>query len=88
MATLQTRADATGVRLVVYARSILLGEPVRREIIAAPARFDRLTYQQWVRVGSNLNQIARRLNGLEHIAAPEVAGTLEEIRALIAKAQR
>jgi hypothetical protein len=86
LATLQARADAAGLRLVVYARTVLLGEPVKREIVILPSSLDRLAYQQWVRAGSNLNQIARRLNALGNVAAPEVEAALREVRALIAKA--
>lgn len=85
LATLQARADAAGLRLVVYARNVLLGEPVRREIAILPSSLDRLAYQQWVRAGSNLNQIARRLNALGSVTASEVEAALHEIRALIAR---
>lgn len=88
LATLQTRADGAGLRLVVYARTVLLGEPARREIVILPSSLDRLAYQQWVRAGSNLNQIARRLNALDHVQAPEVEAALNEIRSLIADARR
>lgn len=86
-ATLQARADAVGLRLVVYARSVLLDEPVKREIVILPSSTDRLIYQQWVRAGSNLNQMARRWNALGSVSAPDLEAVLADIRALIAKAR-
>lgn len=87
-ALVQTRAEAAELRLAIYARMVLIGEPVRHEITLRPTGSDRLAYQQWVRAGSNLNQIARRLNGLGHVSGPEIEAALEEIRALIAEARR
>lgn len=67
---------------------VLLGEAARQEIVLSPSRTDRLAFQQWVRAGSNLNQIARKLHALGHAAAPDVQAALEDIRALIAEARR
>jgi hypothetical protein len=84
---LQRRADAVGLRLAIYARAVLLGEEVRRETVILPSSSDRLVYQQWVRAGSNLNQIARRLNALGDVSASEVDLALRNIRELIARAR-
>ena len=87
-ALVQTRADASGLRLAIYARVVLLGDEIRGEAVPPPSRTDRLVYQQWVRAGSNLNQIARQLNGFGHVAAPELEAALADIRILIAEARR
>ena len=81
------RADAAGLRLVAYARVVLLHEEVHREGTVAVSTYDRLVYQQWARVGSNLNQVARQLNSLDSVAAPEVEAVLREIRDLIGRAR-
>ncbi len=88
LARLQQRADAVGQRLVPFARAILLNEGVTVETVAIMSTSDRLTYQQWVRVGSNLNQIARQLNRFGNVSVAEVEGVLHDIRDLIARARR
>ena len=87
-ARLQQRADAVGLRLAPFARAILLNEGVTIDSIARASTADRLTYQQWVRVGSNLNQMARQLNRFGNVSASEVEAVLDDIRALIARAGR
>lgn len=87
-ARLQQRADAVGLRLAPFARAILLNEGIAIETIAVASTFDRLTYQQWVRIGSNLNQIARQLNRFGNVSAAEVEAVLGEIRDLVARARR
>ena len=82
---LQTRADAVGLRLTAYARSVLLQQEVQRQAISAASRYDRLVYQQWARVGSNLNQVARQLNSFAGVSAQDVEAVLSEIRALISR---
>ena len=82
---LQTRADAVGLRLTAYARSVLLQQEVQRQAISAASRYDRLVYQQWARVGSNLNQVARQLNSFAGVSAQDVEAVLSDIRALISR---
>ena len=81
---LQARAEAVGLRLVNYARSVLLPQEAARQAIVAVSRYDRLVYSEWHRVGSNLNQVARQLNSFGSAQAPEVEAVLRDIRALIA----
>jgi hypothetical protein len=88
LARLQRRADAVGLRLVPFARAILLNEGVRVETITNMSTCDRLTYQQWVRVGQNLNQMVRQLNRFGSVSAAEVEAVLQDIRDLIAEARR
>lgn len=88
LARLQRRADAVGLRLVPFARAILLTEGVTFETIATMSTSDRLIYQQWIRVGSNLNQMARQLNRFGNVSAAEVEVVLRDIRDLIAEARR
>jgi hypothetical protein len=86
-ALLQTRAEAVGLRLVNYARSLLLPQEAARQAIAAVSRYDRLVYSEWHRVGSNLNQVARQLNAFGSVQAPAIEDLLRDIRALIAREQ-
>ncbi len=79
------QADAAGLRLAAYARSVLLQQEVQRQVIAAASRYDRLVYQQWARVGSNLNQVARQLNSFGSVSAQNVEAVLSDIRALISR---
>ena len=82
---LHARAAASGKRPVDYGRARLLAE---RRI--APARaesngphLDPLFHAQLLRLGNNLNQIARRLNTFGHPAPPTLEPLLRQIRALI-----
>ncbi len=82
---LQRRADQAGMRLFAYARAVLLNEEVRQAVTVSLSTHDRLVYHQWIRVGSNLNQLARRLNALESVSADEIAAVMRELRELIAR---
>jgi len=84
-ALLQTRAEAIGLRLVNYARSVLLQQEAAQQAMVAVSRYDRLVYSEWHRVGSNLNQVARQLNAFGSAQAPEVEAVLRDIRDLIAR---
>jgi hypothetical protein len=78
------RARRRAQRPVDYARTQLLADrPVRTH--ASHGHLDPLFLLQLSRLGNNLNQIARRLNGLS-MPAPEALGPLlKDIRELIRK---
>jgi hypothetical protein len=82
---LKARADASGTRLVDYARGVLLNMRVASYSIALPSRLDRLNHEQLKRIGNNLNQIARQLNALGQVSTPELEACLEELRQLIGR---
>ena len=61
--------EKAGLRLSEYARMMLTGETV----VAAPPADLNILIREIKRVGSNLNQIAHRLNAGEEFAAPTQA---------------
>ena len=85
LAELQASADARGMRLVDYARAVLLNMRVASYSVALPSRLDRLNHEQLKRIGNNLNQIARQLNALGRVSMPELEDCLRELRLLIGK---
>jgi hypothetical protein len=85
-AAIKSKADASGVRLVDYARTVLLNMRVASYAVALPSRLDRLNHEQLKRIGNNLNQIARQLNALGRYSEPELEACLQELRLLINRA--
>jgi len=91
LAELQARANACGMRLVDYARAALLDRRVAAHAVGVPrhSMLDRLVFEQWKRVGNNLNQIARNFNAGGLPNPPELKDALRayiEIRNAIFKA--
>jgi len=84
---LRIRASAAGQRPSSYARALIMGSAAPTGTAPMTATFDRLVYQQWVRVGNNLNQMTRQLHLLQHPAAGETETVLMEIRDLIGRAR-
>lgn len=80
---LKTRAEARGMRLVDYARASLLTMRVASVDVVLPSKLERLNLEQLKRIGNNLNQIARQLNGLGQVVPDELAETLNAIRQLL-----
>ena len=73
------------MRLVDYARALLLNMRVASYSVALPSRLDRLNHEQLKRIGNNLNQIARQLNALGRVSAPDLQECLNELRHLISR---
>lgn len=83
---LLSRAARAGMRPVDYGRARLFAEwRVNAQDVSAAAHLDPLFAQQLIRLGNNLNQIARRLNLIGQPAPPALEPLLAEIRRLIAK---
>lgn len=86
LAAIKAKADASGMRLVDYARGVLLNMRVASYAVALPSRIERLNHEQLKRIGNNLNQIARQLNAMGTHPAPELEACLRELRLLINQA--
>lgn len=80
---LKSRAEAHGMRLVDYARASLLTMRVASVGVVLPSKLERLNLEQLKRIGNNLNQIARQLNGLGQVVPGELSETLNAIRQLL-----
>ena len=78
------RAAQRALRPVDYARAQLLAERTAHTH-AQHGHLDPLFLLQLSRLGNNLNQIARRLNGARTSAPEELVPLLAEIRSLIRK---
>lgn len=85
---LRRRAQQAGLRLPVYCRHHLLQHQlVTREIV--PTRFDPRLVHQLMRIGNNLNQIARAMNTHpDHPAPGDLWPALRELRAMLNEAAR
>lgn len=83
---MRARAEANGMRLVDYARSVLLNRTVAATPDLLPSRWDRLALEQLKRVGNNLNQIARQLNSQRGFVPAHLDQSLREVRGFIRKA--
>jgi hypothetical protein len=83
---LQARADARGMRLVDYARANLLTMRAAQVGVVVPSKLERLNLEQLKRIGNNLNQIARQLNGLGQVVPDELSETLTAVRELLRSA--
>lgn len=85
-AQIEAQAARAGLALGSHARRVLLGaEPprqARRPSVEAAALSAAVA--QLGRVGSNLNQLARRANEGRFPAPPELAAGLAEVRAAVA----
>jgi hypothetical protein len=82
-AALQARADARGMRLVDFARANLLAMRAAQVSVVLHSKLERLNLEQLKRVGNNLNQIARQLNGLGQMVPSELTETLSAVRRLL-----
>ena len=81
---LRTRAAASSMRLVDFARAqLLMTRPARIRKPGEPPQVDPLFIAQVSRIGNNLNQIARRLNTLDILPPPTLQPLLEAIRDII-----
>ena len=80
---LKSRAEARGMRLVDYARASLLTMRVASVGVALPSKLERLNLEQLKRIGNNLNQIARQLNGLGQLVPGELTETLNAVRQIL-----
>lgn len=85
---LRARADAHGMRLVDYARARLLTMRMASVGVVLPSKLERLNLEQLKRIGNNLNQIARQLNGLGQVVPSELTDTLNAVRLLLNEAAR
>jgi len=80
------RAARACMRPVDYGRARLLAEwRLSAQHASATAHLDPLFLNALVRLGNNLNQIARRLNMIAQPAPPTLEPLLREIRQLIAR---
>ncbi len=80
LGALRTRAGTAGMRVVDYARAVLLDKPITVTTAFVPTATDRLVFEQLKRLGNNLNQIARQLNAQKAVPLPEIEALLREIR--------
>ena len=71
------------MRLVDYARASLLTMRVASVGVVLPSKLERLNLEQLKRIGNNLNQIARQLNGLGQVVPGELSETLNAVRQLL-----
>jgi hypothetical protein len=84
LAWLRARAARSSMSLVDYGRAQLLADrPLRSRPLPGTNRLDPLFVAQVSRIGNNLNQIARRMNGLDIPPPPELVPLLDTIRDLI-----
>ncbi|MDX1922434.1 MAG: MobC family plasmid mobilization relaxosome protein [Alphaproteobacteria bacterium] len=83
---LKAHADAKGMRLVDYARARLLAMRAASATVVLPSKLERLNLEQLKRIGNNLNQIARQLNGLGQVVPDELTETLNAVRHLLRSA--
>lgn len=84
LAWLRARAARTGMSLVDYSRAQLLADrPLRVARLPGANQLDPLFIAQLSRIGNNLNQIARRMNGLDIPPPPELPPLLDAIRDII-----
>ncbi len=82
--TLKSRAYAAGLRLPDFGRARVLKETENARPSRAPPRIEQLFVAQLIRLGSNLNQIARQLNSMRTPAPPpSLEPLLQEIRSLL-----
>lgn len=80
------RAARAGMRPVDYGRARLFAEwRISAQHASGAAHLDPLFLNALVRLGNNLNQIARRLNTIGQPAPPSLEPLLGEIRQLIAR---
>lgn len=85
----RARAFAAGMRIVDYARHLLLGgRNASARLDKQPTRIERLVIVQLKRLGNNLNQIARVLNTYPGPAPPSLEPLLRDIRRMLAKGVR
>ena len=84
--SIQSRARSVGMRPVHFCRAILLDQG-RNPVAAdrADNNNQRLIYGQLIRLGNNLNQIARHLHRHGGPVPHELEPLLRDIRRLIAK---
>lgn len=82
---LLARAARAGMRPVDYARARLFAEWRINATAAAAAHLDPLLLNQLIRVGNNLNQIARKMNAFNQPAPASLGRLLEEIRRIVAE---
>ena len=82
---LHARAARAGMRPVDYGRARLLGEwRVTAQEASGAVHLDPLLLNALIRLGNNLNQIARRLNTVGQPSPSTLEPLLAEIRRLIA----
>jgi hypothetical protein len=77
------RAAAVGMRPVHFGRAILLSDG--NHVAAPDNHLSRLIHQQLVRLGSNLNQIARHYNRTGDPPPADLEPLLRDIRQIITK---
>src|SRR3984957_538277 len=90
-ADIETRAAALGMRAVHFSRALLF-ETGRRSKTTSKRRLQaqkerdnhyRLIHSQHVRLGNNLNQIARHANTVGGPVPPDLEPLLNDVRAII-----
>ena len=87
---IRTRAASLGLRPALFARAVLCDTKHSRPptVTASPAEPSpllRLTYNQLMRVGNNLNQMMRHLHRTGDPLPADLAPLLADIRALLAR---
>ena len=83
---LEALADRAGLTLGSYLRSRSLEKPTTRAVRRPPLELQALAHLQngISKIGSNLNQIARRLNSGELVLTAEIQAALAEHRQILA----
>ena len=83
-----TAADVAGLSLASYIRGLVLESPETQK--TRKPSFDRVLLAQLIaqvgKIGSNLNQIARRLNQGKGVGFERIGGALDEVAAISAAA--
>jgi hypothetical protein len=84
--SIKRRAEAVGMRIAHFGRSLLLDERRRPEFKrAAENNSSRLIYGQLIRLGNNLNQLVRHLHRTGDALPADLEPLLRDIRGIITR---
>lgn len=84
--SIRRRAQAVGMRPVHFGRALLLDQAGKAVTAReANSNITRLVYDQLVRLGNNLNQMARHLHRTGDPLPPDLEPLLNDIRQIIAR---
>jgi len=88
-AWVQSRAKASGKRLVDFGRAMILADrPLPARLPGAPTHLDPLFLACLSRIGNNLNQIARRLHEFDVTAPADLEPVLAALREMFGKVRK